>query len=334
MIDVTVPETIFRFIDTYDRFIICGHQEPDGDCLGSQLALAKLLELLGKKTLLVNPGPFNRPETEVFEPLFAASITEEFQLDGAAVIITDCSTIERTGGFQEILGPYPTAVIDHHSSGENFGDARYIVSKAASTTMLVYQLFREKGLTPDKETADYLLFGIATDTGFFRHVAAGTPEVFSIAAELVQAGASPNDIHRRIFGSRTLKSRRLLGTLLHRTESRYGGKLLVTYQTLEDLGTYGKYNKDSDTLYMLLQGIAGVEVVVLIREEDEEECSVGLRSNNDVDVGVIAQNNGGGGHKKASGFTRGGRRAVITDDIISQLRFLSAEQLPGTNICK
>lgn len=328
MMDVTVPETLFQFIDTYDRFIICGHREPDGDCVGSQLALSRFLEKIGKASLCVSPGPFNRPETEAFEPLFAASVTEEFQGESTAVFITDCSTIERTGSFQEILRPYPTAVIDHHSSGEDFGDARYIVPKAASTTMLIYQLFREKGLTPDQETADYMLFGIATDTGFFRHLGPGAPEVFSIAAELVTAGASPNDIHRRIFGSRTLKSRQLLGTLLHRTESRYGGKLLVTYQTLEDLAAYGKYNKDSDTLYMLLQGISGVEVVVLVREEDEEECSIGLRSNNDVDVGVIAQNNGGGGHKKAAGFTRRGRRADITADILSQLRFLSAEQPP------
>ena len=329
MTDLPVPDEIFQFIDAYDRFIICGHREPDGDCLGSQLALSSFLEKMQKESFCVNPGPFNRPETEILEHLFADSIPDGFPREGTAVIITDCSTIERTGPFQELLAPYPTAVIDHHSSGEDFGAARFIVPTAASTTVLIYRLFREKGLSPEKQTADYMLFGITTDTGFFRHVGPENPEVFSVTADLVQAGASPNEMHRRIFGSRTLKSRQLLGTLLHRTEAYYGGKLLSTYQTLKDIGNYGKYNKDSDTLYMLLQGIKGVEVVLLVREENEQECSVGLRSNADVDVGSIAQNNGGGGHRKAAGFSYRGERAVITDSIISQLHFLdSGEEGP------
>lgn len=320
MIDFSVPKELFNFIDSYDKFVICGHKEPDGDCLGSQLALQSFLRRKRKTALCVNPGPFNRPEIETLEPLFSSGIDPDFGSGGdTAVIITDCSTIERIGDLREQLEPYPLAVIDHHSSGEEFGAARYVVPEAASTTMLIYRMFREAGLKPEAETAEYLLFGLATDTGFFRHTESGSREVFDITAELVEAGASPNRIHRRIFGSRTLKSRQLLGVLLGRTESHYEGTLLLTYQTLEDIDQYGKVNKDSDTLYMLLQGINNVEVIALVREESPGECSVGLRSNSNIDVGKIALENGGGGHAKAAGYSRAGDRKTVSREIISQL---------------
>jgi phosphoesterase RecJ-like protein len=274
----------------------------------------------GKSAVCVSPGPFNRPETESLGELFSRRVPEEYSGNDTAVFITDCSTLERIGELKEPLESYPIAVIDHHSSGEQFGDARYVVPKAAATTMLIHRLFLERRIVPDPQTAEYLLFGLATDTGFFRHTGAGAAEVFTITAQLVEAGASPNAIHRKIFGFRTVESRQLLGTLLSRTEEYYNGKLLVTYQTLADIERFGKINKDSDTLYMLLQGIKDVEVVVLVREETAEECSVGLRSNNGVDVGIIAQQNGGGGHKKAAGFTKAGSRDVICNEIVTRFR--------------
>lgn len=323
--NLTVPKNLHAFINTYGRFIVCGHEEPDGDCLGAQLALCNYLERSGKETLAVSPGPFNRPETEHLEPLFHSEVENEFITEDTAVIITDCSTIERIGRFQDVLSSFPIAVIDHHDSGNQFGNARYIIPKAPSTTILIYQLFAEAGYTPTPQIAEYLLFGIATDTGFFRHLGPNAPETFEITAELVRAGASPNGIHRKIFGSRTLSSRRLLGVTLHRTESYYNGKLLLTYQTLEDIKAFGKGNKDSDTLYMLLQGIRDVEVVALIREEKAGECSVGLRSNTVTDVGKVALTNGGGGHKKAAGFTYFGKRSDLTRKLISQFEFLDGQ---------
>lgn len=320
--EYTPTMEIIDFIKEHERFIVCGHREPDGDCLGSQLAVSELLNKLGKKTLLVSPGPFFRPEINRLEPLFTTNIPAAFSPEHSAAIITDCSTIERLGPLAEEVGKYRAGVIDHHSSGDPFGSAVWVDSASPSTTVLIYRLYQTFGIEPSLEAAEYLMFGIATDTGFFRHLGAGTGEVFRITAALVDLGVSPNTLHTEIFGSRTFPSRQLLGKLLNRTEEYYSGKLLITYQTLEDLEIYGQLNKDSDMLYMLLQGTKGTEVVALIREESAHECSVGLRSNRDIDVGKIAQNNGGGGHKRAAGFTVQNNRELVRDSLIDQFTIL------------
>ncbi|TFG59147.1 MAG: bifunctional oligoribonuclease/PAP phosphatase NrnA [Spirochaetales bacterium] len=300
---------ILDFISRYSDFSIVSHRDPDGDCIGSSIALGRFLLGLGKTLRLYSPGPFNRFGIEDYEVFF----------DGrpfvcgpeTGIIVLDCSTLDRIGHFARNLTG-ETAVIDHHSSGTPFGSARYIDASAPSTTYLVYRLMKEAGAHMDEETAQWLLFGLCTDTGFFRHLDAGSAGVFEAAAELAAAGANPNKAYGTMFGGRTLSSRRLLGRLLDRTESCRDGRLLLTYETLDDLretlpGASGirkaaAADRDSDTLYSLLQGVRHAEVVIFVREEGPGLLSAGLRSNNHLDVGAIAKSFGGGGHKKAAGL--------------------------------
>lgn len=310
-------KSILRALDEYDSFIIAGHQEPDGDCLCSQLALASFLNRKGKKTKLVSAGPFNRPEIKDWENFFTDSISSEDLAGKTLSIVTDCSSPDRTGKIGEQLSKIPLMVIDHHSSGDNFGEYRYIDSNSPSTTMLIQHIIESSGSIPTAEEAEFIFLGFCTDTGFFRHIGSGNPDVFQAVSRLVEAGVSPNATHRVITGGRTHGSRRLLGRILDRSRLHYNGKLLVSWEALTDRSELETLDRDSDSMYQMLQSIGGVEAVAVIQEEKTGIYSIGLRSNNDTDVGSIAKSFGGGGHQKAAGCTLSGAKEEVLGKIIA-----------------
>ena len=300
-----VPDELVRYINTGCKFIIAGHKEPDGDCVGSQLALRSALLRLGKEVIVCSAGPFERTELKGYSEHFVSVITENDK-SGAKLIIVDCCCKERTGSLEKDLEGLPCAIIDHHDvslppSTPEF--PVYIDSEAPSCTLLVEKVITALGLKLTKEEAAFLLFGICTDTGFFRHITEKKHEVFEAAARIVRCGASPKSIFKRMNGGKTLKSRILLGHILSRTESYFDGKLLLTWETLEDIKKYGLKSRDSDNITRQLQAVEGVELIVIIRQESDDECTVSLRSSDKIDVAKIAASFGGGGHKNAAGLT-------------------------------
>ncbi|MBB6481057.1 DHH family phosphoesterase [Spirochaeta isovalerica] len=314
---------ILDALEKYDNFIIAGHQEPDGDCLCSQMALASFLKRKGKSAKLVSAGPFNRPEIRSWEKFFSSTIRND-DLQGSTLgIITDCSSPDRTGPLGEQLERLPLMVIDHHSAGEDFGDYRFIDSNSPSTTLLVQQLIEASGMELTEEEAEFIFLGFCTDTGFFRHIGSGKPDVFQAVSRLVEAGVSPNATHRVMTGGRTHGSRRLLGRILERSRLHFDGKLIISWETLEDRRELGTDDRDSDSMYQMLQSIGGVESVAVIQEEDLDLFSVGLRSNFDTDVGAIAKSFGGGGHRKAAGCTLKGSKDEVLDRIIKAFQILN-----------
>jgi bifunctional oligoribonuclease and PAP phosphatase NrnA len=305
-------QPIQDFIKHNNDFAIIGHEEPDGDCVGSQLALAHFLLRMGKQAVPYSAGPYLRPEVLDYKEELSAGPLVEAQ----AVIILDCSTRERIGYFSDQIADLPIAVIDHHASGDPFGDIKYIDPKAPSVTYLIQQLIEESGEKPDQYEAELLFFGLCTDTGFFRHLEAGTPGPLNAASRLVASGASPKAAFARMYGNRSHSSRRLLGRLLDRAEARFDGRLLVTWENMEDLEEFGKLDRDSDSLFRQLQGIRNCQVAILIRQEDAETCSISLRSSNHIDVGVVAKKFGGGGHPGAAGFSSTESLIEIRDKVI------------------
>jgi phosphoesterase RecJ-like protein len=300
-----VPEALVSFLKRCERYLITVHLEPDGDCIGSALALSHFLNRAGKETVLLTDGPFIRTEVEPYKNRFRTSIRrDEIRFDGSdGSVILDCSTPERIGSMAESIEGLPAAVIDHHSSGKVFGDVRYIVSGAPSTTYLIQQIIEKMDGPVLEEEAVYLLFGLLTDTGYFRHLADGTGDVFRQVGRLVDAGANPHEVHHMIYGGKSFDSRKLLGKLLHRAEQYYGGQLIVAWEKEEDTAEIDKNSRDSDTLYQLIFSIKGCKAAALLREEGNGEISCSLRSREPIDVGRMAADFGGGGHKLASGFT-------------------------------
>lgn len=322
-----VPDALIEFIRSHNAFLVLGHREPDGDCLASQLVLRNILTSLGKEAYVLSPGPFVRPEVTDLEDDFAdpapfLSGSGAGEAGDSAVIVVDSSTPERLAALEPLLEGRPTAVVDHHASGVPFGDVRFVEKDAPSTTFLVFHIAKSIGYTLTEEDAELLLFGLCTDTGFFRHVKENSGPTFRAASELTEAGGSPSKVFHLMYGNRPLESRRLLGKLLLRTSSHFGGRLLYAYEELADTAGRGFVIRDSDTLYQLLQTTRGVEVVVLIREEKPGECSVGLRSRPSVDVGAAARVFGGGGHAQAAGFSWFGTREEIQAKVLAHFKEL------------
>jgi len=305
----SVPEELVHFIKTGSKFIIAGHKEPDGDCVGSQLALKSAITRLGKTAVVCSAGPFKRTELRNYAGLFVQVPPQEDK-SGAKAIIVDCSGRERTGSIKDYLEEFPCAVIDHHSTVTHPPSTTqapvYIDANSPSCTLLIYKVINALGLVLTKEEAVLLLFGLCTDTGFFRHMTEKNSSVFEAAAEMIRCGASPKNIFGIINGGKSLNSRILMGRILSRTEAHFDGKLLVTYETLEEFNSFGYESRDSDALNQMLMSVAGVEALVVIRQEFADNCTVSLRSTDKINVAQLAASFGGGGHKNAAGLTMKG----------------------------
>lgn len=300
---IKIPHELHTFLDAYEQYIIAGHREPDGDSIGSCLALDSFLRRRGKKTVLLSSGPFKRPEIRTYETLFLPRIPDTISLENTAVIVLDCANIERIGDAAAGLEKLPYTVIDHHATNTGARPVDYVDHASPATTILIQDCIESFGDKPTAEEAALLLFGLCTDTGFFRHLDTSCPRAFESTARLVAAGASPKETFLNMNGGKSIESRFLISRILSRLTRYYDGQMVVTWETLEDTKEFGLEGRDSDSLYQLIQGIAGVEVIVIVRQETPDNCTVGFRSVHRVDVSTVAQSFGGGGHKHASGLS-------------------------------
>jgi phosphoesterase RecJ-like protein len=298
----SVPESFLREFGEYDEFIIVGHEEPDGDCLGSQLALSSFLRRSGKTAIPATAGPFNRSEIMHLSNRLLDHIPEASAGIKRGAVILDCSAVERTGRLAADIAGISRLTIDHHANGAAVDGPAFIDPTAPSTTYLVLLLIEALGGRPTPEEAQLLMFGLATDTGYFRHISTGGEETFQAASRLCACGANPKEAHAGMYGNRSLASRRLAGRVMDRAAVHLEGKLLITWLERADEEELGYGERDSDTIYGQLQGISGVDAVIFFREETESEISAGLRSNSVLDVGALAASFGGGGHKHAASF--------------------------------
>ena len=314
------PKDVVAFLHRYEQFLLFGHVEPDGDCVASQLALSGFLQRRGKQVSVFSEGPFDRPEIKPYEDRFRNRVETSDLEGGPAAVILDCSTADRIGAMGRAIQGLPVLVIDHHTSGEVFGDVRWVVPQAPSVTYLIQRLIEEYPDKPTPEEAQLLLFGLARDTGFFRHLVEKSGFVFEAVSRLVDMGASPRKTYRMIHSGWELAKAKLLALSIQRVERVLGDRVLVTYQSLEDLRSMGSVAaRGSDEVYRILQAVEDVEVVAFIQEEDQGRCSVGLRSNGACDVGTLARSMGGGGHTLAAGYTVPGGIAGIREQLLQAL---------------
>ena len=295
---------------------ISGHVRPDGDCVGSCMAIYQYV-----KTHYPNV------EVDVYleqvpDSLKFIECTKEIKheiTDKAydLFIMLDCADTNRVGFSGELFGKAKaTLCVDHHISSTPIADDNFIVPEASSTSELVYRLMDKEKITTD--IAECLFLGIVHDTGVFQY-SCTAPETMEAAADLMRKGIRANEIIDKTFYEKTYAQNQILGRALLESFTFMDGKCIVTWVTQKMMEFHGVSTKDLDGIVSQLRVTKGVEVAILLYETAPCEYKVSLRATNDVDVSKIAQFFGGGGHKKAAGFTMQGTVHDIINNLSAQI---------------
>jgi len=286
-----------------DTLVTLGHIGPDGDALGTALGIALAARRDGKKAYASFGEPFVVPGQFRFldqVPLCSpGSLPDEIDV----VVACDTADLSRLGSAAEILERAKTVVVlDHHRSNDGFGDITVIDPDAAATAQLAYYLLLELGWPVDASVATALHTGLVTDTGRFQY-SVTTPEVLRVAAALVEAGATPEQVGRHVYEEAPFGYLKLAGTVLERTELDRERRLVWSVVLQSDLDAAGIGYEEADGLIDLIRIAEEAEVACLFKEVGKDTTKGSLRSRGEVDVGAIASNLGGGGHHNAAGFT-------------------------------
>jgi len=297
-------QAVVKGIREHDNFVIATHENPDGDALGSMLAVKLVLEQLGKSSMMFLPGtgpiPFEYRFMELGEPVRG----EPGELVGRPLIAVDAANESRLGSDQRLITEAPfVVVIDHHHDNSRFGNANLIVAEASSTGEVLRDVFAELGASLTPEIAEALYIAVVTDTGRFQY-ANTSANTLRLGAELLDAGADAHRIFQRVYETIELSKLKLLARALAHVEVFEGGRLVISYVTRKDFADSGAMSGASEGVIDSLRAVAGVEMSVLIQEPPERDGRrVSLRSSRDrLDVSEIARQAGGGGHRQAAGF--------------------------------
>jgi bifunctional oligoribonuclease and PAP phosphatase NrnA len=293
---------IHRIIDAVrprQRFVISSHSRPDGDSIGSQLAMAYALRELGKTVVVVNkdraPGPILQ-FPGVSDIVIADQVTEPFD----AAIIMECSDLARTG----VSGLDRSFVIniDHHPGNTGFGDINWFDPSASACGEMVFELVRALGVQISAEIATHVYLAILTDTGSF-HYSGITPRTFDICKQTLQAGVDPVQVARMVYDSSHLGRLKLFGAVLSDMQIDKSGRIAIVYVDYAMARAAGGTYEDTEGLVNLPLTVKEIEAVVFFKQEKDSEYRVSLRSKGDIDIGAVAKEYGGGGHKNAAGCT-------------------------------
>jgi phosphoesterase RecJ-like protein len=284
------------------RFVVTSHARPDGDAIGSSLAMAFALQQLGKEVRVVSRDA-PPPPLMVFPGVPEIDITSEIGDPGDAVIVMECGDVKRPG-IDGVERGY-VINIDHHPGNLLYGALNWMDLSAAACGEMVFDLVRELGVPLTYEIALHVYIAILTDTGSF-HYSNITPRTFDICRECVEAGVSPSAVARSIFDANNLGRLKLFGAVLNRMRLDPTGRiatLSVNKQLTRDCG--GTY-EDTEGLINLPLTVKEILAVVFFKEVGPGDWRVSMRSKGDIDINAIAKEFGGGGHKNASGCSARG----------------------------
>jgi len=287
-----------------DDFVISVHENPDGDALGSMLALKLALDQLGKRSTMFLAGSASIPFEYRFMPLDDLVRGDPGEFLGRPLLSLDAANESRLGSDQRLLTEAPfVAVIDHHHDNSRYGNVNLVVAEASSTSEVLRDIFVELKVRLTPEIAEALYIALVTDTGRFQY-ANTSPQTLRLAAELIEAGADAHRIFQHVYETIELSKLKLLARALEHVEVYEGGRLVISYLMRTDYEETGASSGASEGVIDSLRAVAGVEMSALIQEPPERDRRrVSLRSSRDrLDVSEIARAAGGGGHRQAAGF--------------------------------
>ena len=314
--NTTLAEVAAALVER-DDFCICGHVSPDGDCLGSQLALAHALRALGKRVMCVlardealDAGASSLPGAH--DLVWAGSIDRAC----ACFIAVDVPTRERLGDAARLLDAAKfTVTIDHHAVDHRMTELCYTDADAASTSLLVWELIGRLPVEADADMAACAFAGLMTDTGRFQYQNADA-RAFAAASAMVSCGAVPSRIGSAFYQNRTLASVKLEARALGNLRLVADGAAALSYISQEDMADCGAVKADAEPLVDIVRSIAGVRVACMLREQ-ADGVRGSLRAKDGTDVSALARLFDGGGHKAAAGFTVRDRSVAEAADLLA-----------------
>jgi phosphoesterase RecJ-like protein len=310
-----------------EKFLVTTHENPDGDALGSLLAMHEILKVMGKDSIMFMSRE-NFPLPYEYRELPLDGLVNEVPADAdeRTIVFLDCGNIDRmpVDFFQRddahILN------IDHHHDNTQFGTANLVVGDASCTAEILYTLLGDLGVELNPRMAEALYVALVTDTGRFQYQNT-TAVSHRMAADLIEAGVDIHALFRQLYENVPLGKVLLMGRVLTRIQSFDGGRLTVSYISREDYEIAGSDESLSEGIVDHIRALDGTLVAALVREQLKSEREgirkVSLRTSSDfIDVSVIARKESGGGHRQAAGFST----EKTTDELIAFLRSEIAAQ--------
>jgi phosphoesterase RecJ-like protein len=289
-----------------DRFLVVTHENPDGDALGSLLAMTLALRQLGKDVSMFLAGPAPLPAEYAFMQLDGLLRELPADMEERTLVAVDCAKADRMGPDTSAIDRAQFVIdIDHHHDNTRFGDVNLIVADASSTGEVLRDVFAELGVELTPDLAEPLYIALVTDTGRFQY-ANTTPKSLRLAAELVEAGADVHAVFQQVYESVDFAKLKLLARALERARVLEGGLIVVSYLLRNDFADVGAAEPYSEGIIDYLRAVEGAELAALIREPPRDDAParrISLRASIDeLDVSAIARTFGGGGHRQAAGF--------------------------------
>jgi phosphoesterase RecJ-like protein len=303
----TTRDQVLEALRSADRLVLVTHENPDGDALGSLVAMQGVLRRLGKDSVMfIAPDEFPLPYEYRFFSLQGLVTEPPHDIADRLVVFLDCGNIDRNPA---VLNGTPLRIvnIDHHHDNTRFGAIDHVVDDASCTAEIVWDLMRGLGVEATPEIADALYVGLVTDTGKFMYENTGT-RAHVMAAELIAAGVDVHGIYRRLYEGTPYAKLELLARGLRNVRRFEDGAITLSRLTVADFEESGAEESYSEGIIDHLRGVAGTRVAVLVRELTDPakhgRSKISLRSaDGTVDVSAIARAGGGGGHRQAAGFT-------------------------------
>ena len=300
MVAMKINDIVNR-IKLYKKIAITFHNSPDGDSLGSSLALLIGLRKLKKEVYIISKEDI--PQSFLFLP-FSNEINGEIiepLVDTECVIVLDCGDFKRINANLIMQNKnFELINIDHHLSNDLYGDLNFVDTSASAVGEIVYEVLRLMNVEIDKDISTCLYTSLLTDTGSFRH-SNTTAVTHSIAGELINTGIDFSNIHRMIFENKKFEKIKFCGEVINKMTAELSGKVCIMYISKEILEKYNTVSSDTSDVISFGASIDTVEVTILIKEA-ENGVKVSIRSKSLVDVSKIAEVFNGGGHIRAAGF--------------------------------
>ena len=310
-------DEILKEIKNAEKTVILTHESPDGDAVGSSLAMKFMLKELGKEADVIIPE-----YSRMFQFLPSASeikVDSEIQKYDLAISV-DCANLKRMAKNEYFEQAKKNIVIDHHGSNNMYGDLNYVNPVSPACCEILAGMADYFGIKITKEIGTCIMTGIITDTGGFRHLGI-TPDTFEYTAELIRLGVDIPDIYKRTLRTKTKANFELTKRVIDRMELLEDGKVSFTYITSQDELEVGAEPGDHEGLVDIGKDIEGVKVSVFIRQKDEEEAyKVSLRSEEGINVSDICFVFGGGGHSRAAGALVKGNVEQVKEKLMKEIK--------------